>query len=35
MKLKAIVQRGSKKDFYDIYYLLDVISLAEMLELFR
>jgi hypothetical protein len=34
MKLKAIAQRGSKKDFYDIYYLLDYLPLAEMLRLF-
>jgi Nucleotidyl transferase AbiEii toxin, Type IV TA system len=34
MKLKAIAQRGSKKDFYDIYYLLDHLPLAEMLRLF-
>lgn len=34
MKLKAIAQRGSKKDFYDIYFLLDRLSLAEILRLF-
>lgn len=34
MKLKAVTQRGSKKDFYDIYYLLETLSLAEMLDLF-
>lgn len=34
MKLKAIAQRGSKKDFYDIYFLLDLLSLPEMLHLF-
>ncbi len=34
MKLKAIAQRGSKKDFYDIYFLLDLLSLKEMLRLF-
>lgn len=34
MKLKAIAQRGSKKDFYDIYFLLDYLSLSEMLQLF-
>lgn len=34
MKLKAIAQRGSKKDFYDIFYLLDLLPLPEMLRLF-
>jgi Nucleotidyl transferase AbiEii toxin, Type IV TA system len=34
MKLKAIAHRGSKKDFYDIYYLLNHLSVAEMLRLF-
>jgi predicted nucleotidyltransferase component of viral defense system len=34
MKLKAIAQRGSKKDFYDIYFLLDLLPLPEMLQLF-
>lgn len=34
MKLKAIAQRGSKKDFYDLYFLLEKISLQEMLQLF-
>lgn len=34
MKLKAIAQRGSKKDFYDIYFLLDILPLPEMLRLF-
>jgi hypothetical protein len=35
MKLKAVVQRGSKKDFYDIYFLLDRLPLDEMLSLFQ
>ena len=35
MKLKAIVQRGSKKDFYDIYFLLNHLSLENMISLFR
>ena len=35
MKLKAVVQRGSKKDFYDIYFLLDFFSLAEIISLFQ
>ena len=34
MKLSAIANRGAKKDFYDIYYLLDQYSLQEMLVLF-
>ena len=35
MKLKAVTQRGSKKDFYDIYYLLDHLSIDEILGLFK
>ncbi len=35
MKLKAITQRGSKKDFFDIYFLLEKIPLKEMLNLFK
>lgn len=35
MKIKAVVQRGSKKDFYDIFYLLDLFSLEEMLDIFK
>lgn len=35
MKLKAIAQRGSKKDFFDIYFLLQQLSLDEMLHLFQ
>ena len=34
MKLSAVSNRGAKKDFYDIYFLLDKYSLKEMLELF-
>ena len=34
MKLKAIVQRGSKKDFYDIFFLLNYLPLDEILALF-
>ena len=34
MKLKAIVQRGSKKDFFDVYFLLSRLSLGEILGLF-
>ena len=32
MKLNAITQRGSKKDFYDIYFLFKKISLDTMLN---
>ncbi len=35
MKLGAVARRGGKKDFWDIAYLLDLYSLAEMLEFFR
>ncbi|GAB4252991.1 MAG: nucleotidyl transferase AbiEii/AbiGii toxin family protein [Saprospiraceae bacterium] len=35
MKLKAIAQRGSKKDFYDVYFLLNKLTLEEMLNLFK
>jgi Nucleotidyl transferase AbiEii toxin, Type IV TA system len=35
MKLKAIAQRGSKKDFFDIYFLLEHLSLETMLSLFQ
>ena len=32
MKINAISGRGSKKDFIDIYYLLQTYSLAEILD---
>ena len=32
MKLEAIAGRGSKKDFIDLYYLLNYYSLPELLE---
>jgi predicted nucleotidyltransferase component of viral defense system len=35
MKLKAVTQRGSKKDFYDLYYLLQLFPLKTMLDNFR
>lgn len=35
IKLKAIVQRGSKKDFFDIYYILQDMSLSTLLELYK
>ncbi len=33
MKLDAIAGRGKKKDFYDLYFLLEKMSLQEMLDL--
>ncbi|MBX9785535.1 MAG: nucleotidyl transferase AbiEii/AbiGii toxin family protein [Chitinophagaceae bacterium] len=35
MKLKAIAQRGSKKDFLDIYFLLQHLPLETMISLFQ
>lgn len=35
MKLSAITNRGSQKDFYDLYFLLDDFELKEMLEFYR
>lgn len=35
MKLNAIVGRGSKKDFIDIYFLLKEYSLSEMLGFYN
>jgi len=34
MKISAITGRGSKKDFVDVYALLDYFSLQEMVNLF-
>ena len=34
MKLSAIANRGAKKDFFDIFELLKVYSLEQMLEFF-
>ena len=34
MKLSEVAGRGSKKDFYDIFYLLKSYSLDKMFELF-
>jgi predicted nucleotidyltransferase component of viral defense system len=34
MKLDAITGRGSKKDFYDLYFLLERFTLPEILELY-
>lgn len=35
MKLNAIAGRGSKKDFIDIFFLLDYFSLSEMIEFYK
>lgn len=35
MKLNAISNRGAKKDFYDIYFLLNRFNLDQMLSLFE
>ena len=35
MKLSAITNRGTKKDFIDIYYLLSRYSLTDMLNLYN
>lgn len=34
MKINAISDRGSKKDFYDLYFLLERFSLEEILALY-
>jgi hypothetical protein len=35
MKLEAINNRGSKKDFVDLAFILDVLSLGDLLALYR
>ncbi len=35
MKLAVVTNRGSKKDFYDIYFLLKTYSLTELLGFFQ
>lgn len=35
MKLDAITGRGKKKDFYDLYFLLEKFSLSEILEMYQ
>ncbi|SEF48255.1 Nucleotidyl transferase AbiEii toxin, Type IV TA system [Halpernia humi] len=35
MKLNAIEGRGSKKDFIDLYFLLNYMSLPEMIEAYK
>ena len=34
MKISAIGSRGAKKDFYDLYFLLDIYSIQEILSFF-
>jgi len=34
MKIAAITNRGSKKDFIDIYFLLNHFSLKEIMDLY-
>lgn len=34
MKLDAITGRGRKKDFFDLYYLLDIFDIDRLLELY-
>lgn len=35
MKLNAITNRGAKKDFYDIYEILQHFSLSELIKLYK
>lgn len=35
MKLKTVMNRGAKKDFYDIYFLLQETPFLKMFELFQ
>lgn len=35
MKLTAIANRGAKKDFYDLYFLLQEYDILQLLELYR
>ena len=35
MKLKAVAQRGSKKDFFDIYFILQQLPLETIIALFQ
>ena len=34
MKVSAIINRGTKKDFIDLYYLLKEFTLSQILELY-
>ena len=35
LKLGALANRGAKKDFYDLYYILQHYSLEQLIELYR
>jgi len=35
MKLSAIARRGSKKDFYDVYFILQEFSTEELFEFYK
>lgn len=35
MKIRAIIGRGTRKDFVDLYYLLQIFSLDEIMALFK
>lgn len=35
MKLSAIARRGSRKDFYDLYFLLQKYSVTELLDFYK
>lgn len=35
MKVRAIVGRGTRKDFVDLYFLLQQFSMDEILDMFR
>jgi hypothetical protein len=35
MKFAALLDRSTKKDYFDIYFLLQQFSLAEMFEWFK
>lgn len=35
MKLNAIANRGARKDFYDLYFLLEQYTVEELTELFK
>lgn len=35
MKLKAITKRGRKRDFVDLYFLLQFFTVKELLDLYK
>jgi len=35
MKLSTIARRGSKKDFYDVYFILQEFSIEELFEFYK